>query len=51
MELLIVVGPILGGILLYYVIAVVVKEHEASLSQKFVKIGNLQGKTLQEITH
>lgn len=42
--------PILGGILLYLITKVIVRVPGASLNQKFVKLGTLKGKTLQEIT-
>jgi len=44
------VMPILGGLFLYALIHAGVRQPGSELRQKFVQAGNLQGKTLQEIT-
>ncbi len=41
--------PILGGLLLFALISVGVRASGMALQQKFVKLGNLQGKTYDEI--
>ena len=42
--------PIVGGLILYLIIHAVVRAPGSSLQSKFVKLGTLKGKTLQEIT-
>lgn len=42
--------PIVGGLILYFIIKAVVRAPGASLQAKFIKLGTLKGKTLQEIT-
>lgn len=42
--------PLVGGLILYLIIRALVRAPGASLNSKFVKLGTLKGKTLQEIT-
>ena len=44
-----VVAPILGGVVLFLLIFLIVRLPGGMLQQKFVKLGNLQGKTYDEI--
>lgn len=51
MELtLIIILTTVGGLILYFVQSLAVQAPGASLNKKFVSLGHLPGKTLQEIT-
>lgn len=49
MDALIYIGSIVGGIFLFLIISVIVRAPGMALSKKFVKLGNLQGKSYDEI--
>lgn len=48
-NILIYIGPLVGGLILYAIIHAVVRAPGSSLNSKFVELGTLKGKTLEEI--
>ena len=49
-EMIMVLGPIVGGIFLYGIIQMIVREPGCTLNRNFASLGILEGKTLDEIT-
>jgi len=48
-DILLIVGPIVGGLILYVIIAALVRTPGKALQGKFVRLGTLKGRTRAEI--